>query len=268
MSSRPVIVAGNGMSLTRIAPGRVLETDFIIRTNNFFFETQYYLGRRVDLAMMGGDPRVAPFMFETLWQCRKDYDLQGWSSFNPKVVPAGNRRFSTLFQPMRYRDAHVERAVEALCAKYGKVPMTGTYALLMAHGMGAEQVILAGVDLYDGGRRYPFEPGRHYRDLMGADVNARGADARLHDTALDREVLEMLLARGDMAVMRSVETGVLESQLPLAPQREGPALRPVPRPTAPTDWAPRSGAYPIRLLKVLRRGSSLRRKLFQRKIPE
>ena len=71
-----------------------------------------------------------------------------------------------------------------------------------------------------------------------------------------------------MAVMRSVETGVLESQLPLAPQREGPALRPVPRPTAPTDWAPRSGAYPIRLLKVLRRGSSLRRKLFQRKIPE
>ena len=94
MSSRPVIVAGNGMSLTRIAPGRVLETDFIIRTNNFFFETHYYLGRRVDLAMMGGDPRVAPFMFETLWQCRKDYDLQGWSSFNPKVVPAGNRRFS------------------------------------------------------------------------------------------------------------------------------------------------------------------------------
>lgn len=266
MTARPVIVAGNGESLARIDPGRVLETDLFIRTNNFFFETRYHLGRRVDLAMMAGDPRVAPFMFETLWQCRRDYDLRGWTSFNPKVEAAGKRRFSSLFQPMCYRDAHVERAVERLCAKYGKVPMTGTYALLMAHGMGAEQAILAGFDLYGGGVRYPFAPGRHYRDLMGEDVNARGTDTRLHDTGLDLEVLEMLLARGDMAVMRAVETGPLADLLPLAPLRDGARLEPEPRPQAPTDWAGRAGLYPIQLLKFLRRGSTLRRKLFQGKI--
>lgn len=255
MLSGTVIVGGNGLSLTRIEPGRILASDRVIRTNNFFFETSYHLGRRVDLAMMGGDPRVAPFMFETLWQCRQDYDLRGWTSFNPKVERAGRRRFGPLFQPMRYRDAHVEQAVAALIARYGRVPTTGIYGLLMGHALGAERIILAGLDSYAGPRRYPFEPGRHFRELMGTDLNSRGLDTHLHDQCLDKAVVEMLAARADVEILSATPDGWAGELLPLAPLRAGPRMDTGPRANPPADWVGRAGLYPIALLKTLRRAS-------------
>lgn len=265
MAVGTAVIAGNGVSLTRIAPGRLLATDFIIRSNNFFFETAYHLGRRVDLAFMGGDPRVAPFMLETLWRCRSDYQLGAMSSFNPKVYRAAKRRFGPLLRPMRYRDDHIARVVTALCAKYDKVPMTGTYALLMAHGLGARAAILAGFDFHTGAQRYPFEPGRHYRDLMGADINRRATDRHLHDNRLDLELIGLLRDREDMALFCTVNEGPLAEILPPAPPRDGPPLNVSPRANPPTDWAVSSGLYPIHLLKLLRRGSRLRRALLTRK---
>ena len=74
------VVAGNGPSLAQIAPGRVTGDDAILRTNSFFLEPSYYLGTRVDLAMISGDPRVAPFIAETLRQNHGSYDLRHWSA--------------------------------------------------------------------------------------------------------------------------------------------------------------------------------------------
>lgn len=252
------------MSLTGIDPGRVLADDVILRTNNFFFETEFYLGPRVDLAVMAGDPRVAPFMFETLWRCRRDYDLRGWTSFNPKVIRAGMRRFRDQYKPLQiYRDGHVERALQSLIEKYQRVPTTGAYAALIAHATGAQDIIFAGFDLYNTGKRYPFEPGRHYRDLMGEDLNDRGLDRHLHHADLDRAVLEMLAARDDVRLSRAADCGPLDDMMPLAPLRPGLPLATGPRTSPPTDWAASSGLYPIALLKALRRVSRWHRRFFK-----
>ncbi len=249
------VVAGNGRSLTQIAPGRILATDRIVRTNNFFFEDHLWLGPRVDMAMIGGDPRVAPFLFETLWRHGKDYDLRGWSSQDTRVARAGRRRFGALYQPLRYRDHAIETAVCALVAKYQRKPTTGTYATLMAHGLGAETILLAGMDLHTGPTRYAYTPGRHYAALMGHDLNRPGPNAVQHDPDLDRAILETLLARDDVQILRVDDTNALAEQLDLAPLREGPTITPAPR-QAPRDWVGRVGAYPISLLKMLRRASA------------
>ena len=94
LADRTVVVAGNGCSVEAIPDGVLLADDFVIRTNNFFFERRFHLGRRVDLALMGGDPRVAPFMFETLYRCRADYDIRAITSVNSRVAKAGQRRFA------------------------------------------------------------------------------------------------------------------------------------------------------------------------------
>ncbi|EBA14557.1 hypothetical protein RSK20926_01142 [Roseobacter sp. SK209-2-6] len=264
LEGRTAVVAGNGASITELEPGRILADDFIIRVNNFFFEPAFYLGQRVDLAFMAGDPRVAPFMFETLYRCRQDYQIAGWSSHNPRVVRAGQRRFGALYQPMQYRDDSLRSEVQRLIVKYQRQPTSGIYAVLMAHALGAEKIILAGLDFYTGAKRYPFEPGPHYRALMGQDLGQRGLDHHLHDLALDLDILKILQARGQCQLLRARENPVLEdltSLAPLrAPLREGEALQ-RPRRNPPVDWASRSGIYPISLLKFLRRGSSLMRQI-------
>ncbi len=257
---QPAVVAGNGASLAQMRPGSVLTSDFILRTNSFFFEPRYYLGRRVDMAMISGDPRVTPFVFETLWRCRDHYDLRHWSSHDARVHPVGQKRFGPQFVPMRHRDASVETAVSALCAEYAKQPTTGIMGALFAHALGAERIILAGIDLYSQSRRYVYEPGPNYRALMGADVGGRGFDQRLHDRDLDRAILAMLNARADVTLFDASSDSLLGDLMEPAPRREGP------RPAqehhdAPTDWAGRAGLYPIGLLRLMRNGRRLQRRL-------
>lgn len=253
--NRPIVVAGNGASLAHLPVGVIRADDFIIRTNNFFFERSFHLGQRVDMAFMGGDPRVAPFMFETLYRCRADYDLRSWSSHNPKVIRAGQRRFKHSFQPMRYRDSALETEVCQLVTRYGRHPTTGIYAVLMAHGLGAECIILAGMDFYGSRTRYPFEPGPHYRALMGQDLGQRGLDHHLHDLDLDHAILRLLQARGDVQLLRVGDSELLRDVSAPAPDRKGDVLE-VPRASPPSDWADRAGLYPIGVLKMLRWSSA------------
>lgn len=260
MRGRTAVVVGNGPSVARIDVGRVLTSDAILRTNNFFFEPVQYLGRRVDLAVMGGDPRVAPFLFATLWKCRADYDLDGWTSHNPPVIRAGQRRFSSLYRPIDFRDRDIAHRLEALIAEHDRKPLTGTYAVLIAHGLGFDRIILAGFDLYGGARRYPYQPGPHCRALLGQDLGHRGLDRRLHDPVLDRRILEMLIARGDVDLMRASDDTALDDLLPLAPMRAGQAVIAIPR-QPPMDWAARSGLYHIEMLRLMRNMRGWQRRL-------
>jgi len=267
LRDRPVVVAGNGASLAQIPPGAVLADDFIIRTNNFFFEQRFHLGRRVDLAFMGGDPRVAPFMFETLYRCRSDYDLHGWSSHNPRVIRAGRRRFGQSFLSMRYRDTSLETGVRQLISRHRRHPTTGIYAVLMAHGLGAETILLAGMDFYGASKRYPFSPGPHYKALMGQDLGQRGLDHHLHDLELDHAILRLLQARGDVQLLRLGDSPLLRDVSAPALNRGGTGMG-LPRAAPPTDWANRAGLYPIGVLKALRRGSAAFRNFKKRIFPQ
>lgn len=260
MMDRRVVVAGNGPSISTLEPGCIQADDFIIRINNFFFEPRFFLGQRVDLAFMAGDPRVAPFMFETLHRCRGDYDLRAWSSHNPKVARAGQRRFGPLYQPMRFRDQEIEAQVQALTRRYDRRPTSGIYAVLMAHALGAQEIILAGLDFYSHPRRYPYELGPHYRALMGQDLGARGVDKHLHHLQLDLDILKVLKERGDVKLFRASDTEALNDLMDQAPVQSKTSLE-LPRQSPPTDWAAFSGLYPIEVLKVLRRGSALLRQI-------
>lgn len=255
------VVAGSGLSLTAIAPGRVLATDTMVRTNNFFFEDRYNLGRRVDLAFIGGDPRVSPFVFETLARAARDqYDVRQWSAPSDRVARIG-RKFLTLpYLPLHYADDRIAGLLTTLQARYQAQPSSGIQAVLLAHAMSARRIVLAGIDLYSGPQRYAYAPGRHQRDLLGADLATRSYDLRLHHPDLDREILAWLAQEPDMALWRSSSCEALDDLLDLAPERPGPAVTAGPKPRI-LDWADRAGWYPIGLLKLLRRLRRWQRRL-------
>ena len=102
------------------------------------------------MAYLAGDPRVAPFMFETMHRCRDDYEIGGWTSHNPKVVKAG---MASVQGPVPTPTAFAmrpSREVARLSGKFQRKPMSGTYAVLAAHGLGAGHIVLAGIELYSG----------------------------------------------------------------------------------------------------------------------
>lgn len=255
MTHPTYVVAGNGASLAHIPPGCVLASDRMVRTNNFFFERHSHLGPRVDLAVMGGDPRVAPFMFETLWQCRETYALNAWTSHNPAVIRAGKRRFGACYEPLHFATQDIEKQVQDLCARFGCKPMTGTYALLAAHGQGAGQgggkIILAGMDLYGTDTRYAFTAGHNHSVLLGRDLNRRQLDTRQHNSDLDLAIIALLQEHTQGALQRCSSGSRLDDLMDVAPQRTGapPDVQPT---NAPTDWAAWAGVYPIVALKMLR----------------
>lgn len=252
MMQQTALVAGNANSLAMVDQNKVCADDYIVRTNNFFFETDYHLGRRVDCAFMGGDPRVAPFMLETLYQCRNHYDLRRWSSHNPRVIRAGQRPFSGSYQPMTYRDAHIERDVVDLMTTYQRHPTTGTYAVLMVHGMGIPNIVLAGINFHSMQQRYPFELGPHYRALMGQNINQQNRDVHLHSTEMDLKILACLQMRDDVHLSSASDCVALETVMDAAPDRDGPRIAVMPHSDAPTDWRAMAGLYPIYLLRFLR----------------
>lgn len=252
LTERTVVVAGNGCSVESIPDGVLRADDFIIRTNNFFFERSFHLGRRVDLALMGGDPRVAPFMFETLHRCRGDYDVCAITSVNSRVAKAGQRRFSALFRDFPWRDAALYASVRAIEKRYARKAMTGTYAVLAAYGLGAKSIILVGFDLYSGPARYPYPLGPHQRALMEPVINPHGLDSDQHDRDVDLSVLKLLLSRGDVAITCATNQMAWGDLLPLAVPRPGASIMTLPKDSAPTDWASNVGLYPIQMLRFFR----------------
>jgi hypothetical protein len=259
-----VVVAGNGPSIKDVTPGQVLATDRIIRMNNFYFEPETWLGNRVDLFLAAGDPRVAPFSLSTLKTCLDEYDIRGWSSFNPRIVRSGRKILPVPYFDMPlYADYGFAAQAQAVMARFDVKPMTGTLALLIAYAAGARRFVVAGIDLYSSTQRYMYHPGPHQRALMGRDLAERGVDVRLHNHTLDLELIRLLARQPDVEIHHANCAGSLAEFLPVAPVRQGdiPHRR---RRQPPSDWVPFSGAYPIHLLRLLRRIRSTQMRLSDR----
>ena len=250
-ANQTYVVAGNGTSLSHVGESLILASDKIVRTNNFFFEPQTYLGSRVDLVVMGGDPRVAPFMVETLWRCRSTYDVRAWTSRHPKIIRAGNRRFASNFVPFPEIAIELEQRVKKLVEQYGCKPMTGTNAVLAAWGLGARRIILTGYDFYQSGKRNTYDVGPHQSALLGADLNNREIDTQQHNINLDLAIFQTIQQFGACTLLRASSGTALDAEMDLATKRSGP--EPIIRKTVPPkDWAPHAGLYPLAALKMMR----------------
>lgn len=259
--SQTVVVAGNGPSLADVTPGQVLTTDKILRTNNFFFEPDCFLGPKVDVAFLGGDPRAAPFMVATLEKAKAHYDVKAWCARDPRVVRQA-RRFLKSGAEIKWNEPDPEIAdlLGKICQKYQRQPLTGTYALIFALNNHAQTVVLAGMDLYVGSTRYSFVPGRNQRSLLGNDIGSKSHDARLHDPDLDRDLITTLAEIGERhGTGRIFATGagpLVGQILNDAPIRDLTlAIHPTPKPLI-ADWEGRAGLVPVRAVGLLRKFSN------------
>ncbi len=262
---RTFVVAGNGPSLGTPAPGRILSSDYIVRVNNFFAEPEYFLGRRVDLAFVAGDPRVSPFVFEGIRRAARHYRVLSWGAPHARQIRSGQRRLRLPRQEMRYANPQLAAQAREIADRHGLQPTSGVQAMFLAHAMGARRIVLTGVDLYQAGLRYTYEPGPRMHAALGADLGGRGYDARLHSAELDRRLIALLRDQPDLSLLRAGSSPALDDLLDLAPERAGASILREPKPPSErmADWPSRAGLYPLWLLLLLRRGRALQRRFLQ-----
>ena len=256
-----VVVAGNGPSLASVAPGRVLASDYVVRINSFFLEPEYFLGSRVDLAFLAGDPRVVPFVAETLRRSALQYDIRSWVGVKPGVARIVRRAGLPWPEEAMRQSEAAKQALNRLEETYQAEPTSGILALFLAHAMGARRIGMTGIDLYSAERRYAFDPGPRMRSLLGRDLGARSYDRRLHHPDLDKAAIDWLAAQPDVTLFRLSEDTPLAAHLDLAPPRDGPAPDCPPTKEPITDWAPwAKGWYPIQALKLMRKIRAVQRR--------
>jgi len=266
MKGKTVVVAGNGPSLATPAEGRILSDDVIVRVNNFFFEPERYLGARVDLAYIGGDPRIVPFICAAIRKASDLYDVRSWSAPNDRVRKVVGKWIAAPFVSGEVRNPRLGAEIEALQNLYQAAPTAGIRAVLLAHAQGASQIVLTGLDLYTGERRYTYEPGPHQRALLGPDLGQRGYDERQHQLDLDRKILELLARSGDAGLYLAGPSATLSDLLPLAPIRDGMPVTPLPKRQI-NDWPHWAGLYPIHLLRLMRTVRQCQMALKERLVP-
>lgn len=256
------VVAGNGPSLAHLLPGSILKSDKIIRINNFFFEPKCFLGSRVDLAFLGGDPRVSRFMVKALKHSLTTYDVQSWCAQDSRVARNARRRLPKVTEILwGIQDTELRKVLIDLSRKYQRHPFTGTYSIVFAAASGARSIQLAGMDMYTGDSRYNYQPGFRQSLLLGKDLARRGPDLRLHNPDLDRELIVLLAEigqrRGTFELTSADRSSALSDLLDYSQSRSGEQIQSDGTRNTIDDWPHWSGVTSIRMLDVARRVAAI-----------
>lgn len=249
---RDVVIGASGPSLTVADRSRVPAASHIVRVNNFFFEDQYNLGRRVDTVFFSGDPYALRFYLATLRKVIESgmYDVHGTVSHHPA---AARLRPPKPFEWYRTRTPAITTLIEDARADRGVSPTSGVMAMLWAWEHGAERLFVSGFDMYASADKYAFEVPPQLARLLGARCEPTGYDTSLHTRDLDLAVIDAIRARG-------LEIFDLAGGSSKSPFDRAPLLAPDDHMGEPDtkishvdDWSRRSGLWTVDTLVLLRR---------------
>lgn len=267
-AARTVVVAGSGPSLLCTDVARIPRDAAIVRVNNFFLEPTYVLGRRVDLVYFSADPRAVRFYTATLRAviARGEYDVLSSASHLPQ---AARHRPPEPFTRVGSLGGDIDALLADIRAREGVVPTSGAMAMLHAYTLGADRILLAGVDLYTADK-YAFATPPRLARMLQPTRSSSGYDTRLHSRTADQRAIEWLIDRG-VSLERTATEPLAGLHLPLAPllpaeaHLEGGQAKAAPR---TEDWVGRDGLWTVQMLagaRALRRwtrlGSQRRRRL-------
>ena len=206
---KDVIVAGNGPSLRKTVNFSHNRNVKIVRVNNFFFETQFYLGKTVDLLVVGGDRWLFPFYLQTAKKLIKkdDYKILNWTCFETTILNKYEIKDATkLYIEDR---AHALEHVKFLQKKYGnRKPTTGVLAVLYAYLLGAKTINVIGLDNYSLGQPYEYDNSQVDKQLR--QKNKKEFPKRFHALELDLEIMDFISAQENVEVVNFSQSEVFD----------------------------------------------------------
>lgn len=239
------VIGGSGPSLLTCDLSRIPSHARVYRTNNFFLEKKYHLGRRVDCLYFSGDRRALRFYVATV---RSAIKLDMYQFHDITTHQIGSYNFghnapkTTFFDPAQ---CNVSFGFSSRVK-----PTTGVLAALKAVQDGARRLYFAGLDFYEGDVKYAISPGPILTRVNKPNAALAGYDKKLHDLDVDMRVLRAI---EDAGVEIFTTSEQVPSPFPLAPRCSSPLDPGEPEKTHQLeDWVAWDGPIPIQTLFFLR----------------
>lgn len=248
------VIGGSGPSLATCDLRRIPSHVRVYRSNNFFLEKEYYLGRKVDCLYFSCDPRAMRFYAATIRKVLRMqlYDIgeitthqRGIYNFGraaPNIVHFDPRPLTNLF----ITEARIK-------------PTTGILAALKAVNDGAKVLYLSGIDFYAGDLKYAVKPGPRLQKVISPHAQAVGYDTTIHNHDIDLAILREIESHGVQVFCTSDQ---MPSPFPLGPiQNDSLDVQQTQKRGEVDDWVSWDGPIPLGSLLLLR---NLRRKILSR----
>ena len=195
--SRPVVIAGNGPSMSLVDQRHIPTNALVFRTNFFFLESEPTLGSRVDAFFWAADqPALHRRLHAEVGSGR--YEIGAFVSpldLNRSKSDRWNPVFAAAFQPSFDHWAilaHEPRIARAMSQR--PLPTSGLQMLATAAVVGFRDIHLAGIDFYqDLGVRYSYAiPADLRAELEAAHLTA-GYEFAAHSLETDLNFLDLIL---------------------------------------------------------------------------
>lgn len=222
-SSRNIIIAGNGPSLTKIDYSRMPEEYEVARLNNFFFEDKYYLGKRVDYYLTDATILDGEYLNLYKLQEKKEYDIgkilvSNANESTLKTYPGVVDAFEMFFS---FPNQHFHKFWFVYSHYYAQYLSGGTFLIFLAYIMGYRNIYLIGFDLYkDTLKLYPWEtspPEFAKRHPIHVEKNVMNIINKSHPQDMQLKAIELLKKHTDINLYSISSESSINDHVALAP---------------------------------------------------
>ena len=249
------IICGGGPSLAKIDYSRFPKDADIFRCNQFFKEEEYYVGRRVDLYMFGGDDSTAPNPYHTLMELAREnaYDIDFERFFITNYAPemlVNNGRFivgsrgtllwrhlNAMIKDNREVCPRLARHMEEQYIIFSHAPFAGVAAMALAVFLGYKDIYIAGIDNDYSTGNYPWSK-------PGEATACDDVSAKWHNRDMQLETIRLIAGLEGISLSCLSEESPMAKIVGMAPViKENQVFVPVPTSHATREYVPAPG-YP------------------------
>lgn len=234
---KPIVIAGNGPSLAQIDYSLLPQDYDVFRCNQFYFEDQYFLGKKIKGVFF--NPFILKEQFFTLHHLKERgeyevedvycnitmgiWDRQTWDG-KPKNLqewlkydfPSVKNTYPFLEQMNQFNALHKFYALY-----YEKRFTTGILMMIVALAQGYKEIYLTGIDFYEsGGLSYAFniEDKTQLQEKMPT-FSQGGFKDEVHEKNVDIEAIKLTLQIPDVKIYSLNPSSTMSSIIPLAPKQ-------------------------------------------------
>lgn len=230
---RPILIVGNGPSLTTIDYRRMPKDPFVLRVNNFYFEDRYYVGENVDALYMGGNPKVIQSYTNTLMTVltRREYSVRTFLGRTDNIFRINANYFPVLDVKKAFiTNRDISNFMTLAHMPPGILPTSGVLAIFAAISFGFKNIYVAGMDMYAGASRYAFPVGKNHAKIVGIKEGATGYFEEFHAQETDVKAMAFAISMPGISIQTICPGSPITSMLPLAPEKGDATLFALPKP--------------------------------------
>lgn len=236
---KPIIIAGNGPSLKSIDYSRIPKDFDLFRCNQFYFEEEYFLGKKIKGVFF--NPQVLKEQFFTLQHLRdrQEYEVEDvYCNVFGGINEEGEKYIDYYFPSIKKASRYISliptlhNLLKFYQCYYEKNFTSGIIMTIVAIAQGYKEIYLTGIDFYEGGGTdyaFDIQNKANLKSILPQFSEKNFKDS-MHSKEVDIHALQTIKQLEDITLYSLTPETTLSRLIPLAPKTNSNPINPIPKP--------------------------------------